>query len=122
MSPAAQLLADQINQVVRTYPKEAFDNMRLNAILLRLLQIADATGSGTGTGTGIVFTSGDFINNTDCPLGTGDVQLMVFFNEIQRYLNFDQGEYIYLPGGGIKVQLPGFNKNNDNYHFYATIL
>lgn len=127
MSPTAQNIANYINLYVRTYPKDAFDDMRLNFILLQMLALADANGGGSGPTSNnnqtFQYTSADFSSSTT----VNDSQLLglqyaLFWNEAQRYLEMDAGEFSYVSGGGFTVNLAGFDSSAGDYHFVANIL
>ena len=126
MSSIGQNIKSQINQWVRNYAVEAFQNMRLNSILLQLVDWIDGAGGGGSGGGGatlvVALTSANFVNVTDCPITSmAGGNIAVFFNEGNRYLNKDQGEWTDLPGGGFRVLIPNFNAASANYHFYAVL-
>jgi hypothetical protein len=125
MSANAENIKNQINTWVRNYAVPAFHNMRLNAILLQMVDLCDAAGSGIG-GTGSVIvelTSANFVNDTDCPLTSlAGQNLAIFWNELQRFLVKADGEWSDLPGGGFKVNMAGFEASSNNYHLYAYVL
>ncbi len=125
MSANAENIKIQINQWVRNYAVSAFHNMRLNAILLQMVDLCDAAGSGTGGSGSVVaeLTSANFINATDCPLTSlASKSLAIFMNEDQRFLIKADGEWSDLAGGGFRINIPGFDSTTANYHFYAFVL
>lgn len=124
MSANAENIKVQINAYVRNYAVNAFHNMRMNAILLQIVDLADAAGGGTGNGSAVVeLSSADFINATDCPLTSlAGKSITVYMNEIQRFLIKTNGEWSDLPGGGFKVLVAGFDSTSNNYHFYVYTL
>jgi hypothetical protein len=64
-------------------------------------------------------TSSNFSNAVDCPISAlNGINFELYFNEINRFLILGT-DYQYLVGGGFTILIPGFNKANDNYHFYA---
>jgi hypothetical protein len=74
-------------------------------------------------GKTLLLTSANFTTATDCPVATFyNKKIALFWNEGQKYLFEDQGDFSYLPGGGFRILLPGFDKSIQNYHFYASIL
>lgn len=123
MSIAAQNIKALVNQFIRGDAVKAFQNLNLNRILLLLCDLADAGGGTGGAGSATLverLTSADFENATDCPITSmAGANIAVFFNENNRFLNKDQGEWADLPGGGFRVLLPGFNSASATYHFYA---
>lgn len=123
MSANAENIKTQVNKSIRNYAVEAFQNMRLNAILLQLIDLADAATGGVGNGSVVVeLTSADFINATDCPLTTlAGKNICVFFNENSRFITKDASEWSDLAGGGFRVNIPGFNSTLQNYHFYVFV-
>jgi hypothetical protein len=44
----------------------------------------------------------------------------IFYNDLNRYLYNEPGnkEWDYLPTGGFKILLPGFNANSYSYYLY----
>lgn len=123
MSPLAAAIQNDINTYIRNTPLDAFAELNLNRILLNMLFLADGSGGGGGqSGAIIPLTSVNFVNDTDCPLGfLQGTNLSVYWQEQGRFLLPDAGEVAMLPGGGFQVLIPGFNRNNDNYHFYVLI-
>jgi hypothetical protein len=125
MSANAENIKNQINEWVRNYPLEAFQNMRMNAILLQMVDLADASTGGTG-GTGSIVVelrSSNFTTETDCPLTTlAGKNIVVFLSDIQRFLYKDEGEWTDLVGGGFRVLIDGFNALTTNYHVYVFVL
>ena len=125
MSANAENIKSKINKWVRNYAVAAFHDLRLNGILLEMVDLFDAAGSGTG-GTGSIVTevrSANFSNATDCPLTTlAGKSLAIFWNDIPRFLDKDAGEWSDLPGGGFKINVPGFNATTNNYLLYAYVL
>lgn len=125
MSANAENIKNLINKWIRNYAVEAFHDMRLNGILLQMVDLCDAAGSGIG-GTGSIVTeirSVNFSNATDCPLTTlAGKNLAIFWNDLPRFLDKDAGEWSDLPGGGFKVNISGFNATTSNYLLYAFVL
>lgn len=123
-SGTAQNIINQINQWVRNYALDAFMEGRLNSILNQIVLFIDAGGGTGGSGSSMVrITSANFANATDCPLtALNGSNLAIFFNENQKYIEQDLGEWSPLVGGGFKVLIPGFNSANDNYHFYVSVI
>jgi hypothetical protein len=125
MSANAENIKSQINKWIRNYAVEAFHDMRLNAILLQMVDLCDAAGSGIG-GTGSVvveITNANFSSATECPLTTlAGKSLAIFWNDIPRFLSKTAGEWSDLPGGGFKINIPGFNATTNNYLLYAFVL
>lgn len=124
MSANAENIKVQINRYIRNYAADAFLNQRLNAILLQMVDLADAAGGGGGNGSVVVeLTSADFVNATDCALTSlAGKSIIVFMNESSRFLEKDAGEWADLSGGGFRVLLSGFNSTLQNYHFYVYTL
>ena len=124
MTTLAQTITNLINQYVRNYAIDAFQDMRLNRILNLLTQLADANSSGSTGSSGIIpLQSANFVNATDCPLSNlVGKSFVIFFNENQRYIIEEDGEWSYLPGGGFKIQIPNFDASQSNYHFYVQVL
>lgn len=124
MSANAENIKTLINQIVRNYAVQSFQNMGMNRILLMLTDLADAYGGGGGNGSVIVqLTSANFINATDCPLTTlAGKNIAVFWNENSAFLEKDKSEWADLAGGGFRVLVPDFNSSTANYHFYAYVL
>lgn len=123
MSANAENIKVQVNKWIRNYAVEGFQNMRLNSILLQIIALADASGGGGGNGSVVVeLTSADFSNATDCPLTTlADQNICVFMNEVSRFLLKDASEWSDLPGGGFRVNIPGFDASANPYHFYVFV-
>jgi hypothetical protein len=125
VSANAENIKTQINQFIRNYAVEAFHNMRLNAILLQMVDLCDVTSGGNGGTQSILaqVTSANFINATDCPLTTfAGKNIAVFFNENNKFIEKDASEWDDLPGGGFKVLIPGFDSSAANFHFYVYVL
>lgn len=124
MSANAENIKVLINKIVRNSGVDAFHNMGMNRILLMLTDLADSYGGGGGNGsTTVQLTSADFTNATDCPLTTlAGKNIAVFFNENQKYIEKDAGEWADLAGGGFRVLIPGFDSTTANYHFYVQVL
>jgi hypothetical protein len=124
MSATAENIKVQINQWVRNYAVEAFQDQRLNRILLQMVDFIDVVTGGGGSGSAVVeLTSANFINATDCPLTTlADKNIAVFFNENSRFLIKADGEWSDLPGGGFRIDLAGFDSGTQNFHFYVFTL
>ena len=124
MSANAENIKVLINKIVRNSGVDAFHNMGMNRILLMMTDLADSYGGGGGNGsTTVQVTSADFTNATDCPLTTlAGKRIAVFFNENQKYIEKDDGEWSDLPGGGFRVLIPGFDSTTANYHFYVQVL
>lgn len=125
MSAQADLIKSLVNQFVRNYPVEAFQNMNLNRILLLLADLADGGGGGGGSeSVSAVYplTSADFVNATDCPITSlAGENIAVYWNEGNRFLLKDAGEWTDLPGGGFRVLLAGFDSTTADYHFFAML-
>jgi len=123
MSANAENIKTQVNQWVRNYPLQAFQNQRLNSILLQLINLADAATGGSGNGSVVVeLTSSDFSNATDCPLTTlAGQNICVFMNEASRFLTKDASEWSDLAGGGFRVNIAGFDSTKQTYHFYVFV-
>jgi len=124
MSTNGANIKSLINQFVRNYPIEAFRNMALNRILLLLADLADNGGGSGGGGTPFVIplTSANFVNTTDCPITSfAGSNISVFWNEANRFLNKDQGEWQDLPGGGFRVLMLNFDSTKGTYHFVAML-
>lgn len=129
MSPNASNIIRQINLYIRNYAPTAFSNFNLNRILQLLTQLADGAGGGVAVASGTYrFPSASFIDpgsgkKTDvvAPVLNG-YAIALFWNQGQRYLESDLGEFSYLPGGGFRVLIPGFDASLDNFQFYATLL
>jgi len=124
MSANAENIKVLINRWVRNYAVSAFHDLRLNAILLLLVDLADAAGGGGGNGSSVVeLRSANFSNATDCPLTTlAGSNLAIFWNDVPRFLDKDAGEWSDLPGGGFKINISGFNATTSNYLIYAFVL
>lgn len=125
-SPAAQNIDAQINKWIRNYAVDGFKDMRLNAILLQIVALADAAGGGSSPITTqaqtVPITSADFTNATDCPKAIlNGLQYSLFWNEGQRYLLQSAGEWSYLSGGGFRVLMTGFDSTAANDHFFLEI-
>lgn len=129
MSPLGNIIKAQILKFIRNYAPDAFSDFNLQRILLLLLGMADAAGGGGPIVTGNWrYTSANFIDpgsgqKTDVqnPLLDG-VSYSLFWNEGQKYLEKDLGEFIDIPGGGFRVTIAGFDASTDSYHFYAELL
>jgi hypothetical protein len=123
MSTYSDLVTD-INNDITNYAPKAFKNRRLWNILLRMvawIQSGGTTGPITAPSIYAV-TSVNFTTNTQCPITALDGQnIQVFWNEVQRYLEQDAGEWTDLAGGGFEVLIAGFNKNDAVYHFKVSI-
>jgi len=124
MSANAENIKVQINKWVRNYAVSAFHDLRLNAIMLQMVDLADAAGGGSGNGSVVVeLRSVNFSNATDCPLTTlAGKSLAIFWNDIPRFLDKDAGDWSDLPGGGFKINISGFDATTNNYLFYAYVL
>lgn len=125
MSANAENIKNQIYRWIRNYAVEAFHDLRLQTILLQMVDLLDAAGGGAG-GTGSIVTelrSVNFSNATDCPLTTlAGKNLAIFWNDIPRFLDKDAGEWSDLPGGGFKINISGFDATTNNYILYAFVL
>lgn len=125
MSANAENIKNLINRWIRNYAVESFQDLRLNSILLQMVDLCDAAGGGTG-GTGAVvieLRSSNFTNATDCPLTTlAGKNIVVFLSDIQRFLYKDEGEWTDLAGGGFKIALADFDATINNYHIYVFTL
>lgn len=125
MSASAENIKTQVNKWIRNYSVEAFHDMRLNAILLQMVDLCDISSGGNG-GTGSIVaqvTSANFINATDCPLTTfKGKNIAIFFNENAKFIEKDASEWTDLPGGGFKILIPGFDSSAANFHFYVYVL
>lgn len=122
MSANGDIARVLINTFVRGYAVEAFKDLRMNNILLLMLDMIEGTqgGSVTPVITEAV-TSAAFANATDCPLPDFEGrEIIVFWNEASRYIKKDAGEWDDLPGGGFKVLVDGFDSTADLYHFVIT--
>lgn len=124
MSANAENIKVQIDRFVRNYAVESFQNLRLNAILKQLVDLADGASGGTGNGSTVVeLRSVNFTTATDCPLTSlAGQNIAVMFNDIQRFIYKDEGEWTDLAGGGFRVLIPGFDSTTQNYHFYVFTL
>jgi len=125
MSANAENIKSQILRWIRNYAVEAFHDLRMQTILLQMVDLADTAGGGSGgTGSTIVeLRSVNFSNATDCPLTTlAGKNLAIFWNDIPKYLDKDAGEWSDLPGGGFKINIPGFDATTNNYLLYAYVL
>lgn len=124
MSANAENIKTQINKWIRNYAVDGFHNMRLNSILLQLVDLADAMGGGGGNGSVVIpLTSANFINATDCPLTSlAGKSIAVYLNDDQKFLEQDAGEWADLAGGGFKITIPGFDSTTSNFHFYVFTL
>lgn len=133
MSANAENIKTQVNATIRNNGIQAFHNMNLNRVLLQIIDLADSYGGGGGNGsTTVQLTSANFIpaadgssgtRAIDCPLTTlAGKNIAVFFNENQKYIEQDAGEWTDLPGGGFRVLIPEFDATTFNYHFYAEVL
>lgn len=84
--------------------------------------VIPATGPAFINGSTFKFTSADFVNATDCPApALNGLGLAIFFNENQIFLNAGIG-FSYLPGGGFRILIPGFDAMSNNYTFYVSVL
>lgn len=84
--------------------------------------VIPASGPAFITGSTFKFISADFINATDCPaLALNGLGLAIFFNENQIFLNAGI-DFSYLPGGGFKILISGFDATSNNYTFYVSVL
>lgn len=121
MSLQGQNIINQINLYIRNYPLEGFQDMRLNAILLQLVTLADAGGGGGSSAGCLKVTQANFSNATDCNLTAlvGET-LAVFMNDIPKFLDIGIDMHM-LPGGGFGIDIPGFNATTNNYTFYVFI-
>lgn len=123
-----QNLINQINQYVRNYPVESFQNLRLNSILLQMCDIlgGGAIPPGAGGGFLVPVTSANFINATDCPQTALAANVIaVYYQEAQRFLlkdATDGPEWADLAGGGFRVLLPEWNSADATYHFFIFIV
>lgn len=124
MSANAENIKVQINKFIRNYAADAFLNQRLNAILLQMVDLADAASGGGGNGSVVIeLTSANFINATDCALTSlAGKTIAVYFNENQRFIIKSDGEWSDLAGGGFRVGIPNFDSTLQNYHFYVFTL
>lgn len=123
MSAEAQNIIQLIDKWVKNYAIDAFHNLRLNNILKRLAGLADAASGGVGTGSFVVEVgTAGFINATDCPLTTlVGKQFALFYDEAQRHLHIDDGEWAYLAGGGFRILLAGFDGTAAPVHFVVYV-
>lgn len=126
MSPNALNIVNDVNLYIRNYAVDGFANLRLNSILLRLINLADVAGGGSPATSSqaqtIPITSADFTNATDVPKTIlNGLQYSIYWNEGQRYILQDAGEWSYLSGGGFKVTMAGFDPTTTNYHFFLEI-
>lgn len=120
MSAQGDLVDQLIDQYVRNYARDAFHDLRLNRILHLLRGLADSSGGGVaGPGSNLVpVTSADFSNATDCPIpALNGATIEIFFNENNKFIEKDLGEWTDLVGGGFRILISGFNKADANYHF-----
>lgn len=119
-SANAQNLINFINAYVRNYPVTAFQDMRMNSILLQLVDFIDGVSSGTiNAATVIPVESVNFTNATDCPqVALNGRTFELFFNENGKFITIADTEWAYLVGGGFRVLIPGFDSTTANYHFY----
>lgn len=121
MSAEGQNLLQFINKWVRNSAVDAFHNLRLNSILQRLANLADAASGGVGTGSFVVeVTQADFSNATDCPLiALNGKTFALFYDESSRHLHQDAAEWSYLAGGGFKILMDGFDATavGASFHF-----
>lgn len=68
-------------------------------------------------------TSSLFTGPTTLPLAQFvNKKLAIFWNEGQRYLLEDLGDFSYLPGGGVTILVTGFDSTTTNYHLYVSAL
>lgn len=69
--------------------------------------------------TNISITSSDFTNATDCPISNVQFNsLSVYWSDAANFIYEDANQWEYLPGNtGIKILVPGFDANANNYHF-----
>lgn len=121
MQPQIQIIADLVNSKIRSYAPDAFNDLALNRVLLMILNILDASLSGSGGGVALnirPIVSANFINATDVPMSDlNGAGLQIYWNELQRFIYKDAGEWADLPGGGFSVTYPGFDSTAANYHF-----
>ncbi len=124
MSAAAENIKILIDRFCRNDGIKFFHDLRGNQILKLLTDLADVASGGVGTGSFVVpVTSANFSNATDCPLTTlAGKQIIVFYNEGQRFLEQDAGEWADLAGGGFRVLLSGWDKAQATYHFVVYVL
>lgn len=124
MSANAENIKVQIDASIRNYAVEAFQNLRLNAILKMIVDLADAGGGGVGNGSTVVeLRSVNFTTATDCPLTTlAGMNIAVFLSDVGRFLYKDEGEWSDLAGGGFRILLPSFDSTLQNYHVYVFTL
>lgn len=123
MSPLATNINALVDLYVSNYPLDAFTNLRLNQILHLLTGLADANSSGSSNQANIIpMVSANFSNTTDCPIpALNGNKIRVFYDELNRFLEQDKGEWQDLVGGGFRILIPGFDSTQDNYHFYVFI-
>lgn len=124
MSANAENIKVQVNKWIRNYAVPAFHDMRLNAILNQIVDLADSASGGGGNGSVVVeLTSANFTNATDCPLTSlAGKSIAVFHNESSRFIIKADGEWSDLAGGGFRVNLVGFDSTTQNFHFYVFVL
>lgn len=108
-----------ITTYVQNYPVQAFHDLRMQGILLRMMALFGGGGSGSGSNSAIIpFVSANFSNATDCPvISMNGRSFQLFWNEDKRFLEQDAGEWGYLAGGGFTILIPGFDSSTDNFHF-----
>jgi hypothetical protein len=108
---------------VKNYAVEAFKDLRLQGILLRMLALFDNGGTGgSSTGNVVELTSADFTTTIDCPIPYLDgVPFVLYWNEGTRFLEKDANEWADYPGGGFTVTLTGFDATVQTFHFLAII-
>jgi len=124
MSPTdTQNLINDINQYVRNYPLQSFQNLRLNSILLRLANGGTGGGGGGSGFNPVPVTSANFTTATDCPLiALNGLNLLIFFNESQKFIYQETGDWTPLVGGGFTILIPGFDSTTANYHFVVYVI
>ena len=80
-------------------------------------------GSGGGASSKysiIPVTSANFSGPVNCPLpATSGMNLAIFFNENNKFILIDAGEWAPLAGGGFTILIGGFDSTVYNYHFFV---
>ena len=124
MSTTAQNIINQINKYCRNYATEFFHDMNGNRILLQLVQWIDGISGGTFQAASMVpVTRADFTHATKCPLiALNGKNLNIYWNEGNKWIEKDAGEWTDLVGGGFQITIDGFNSGDANYHFKCFIV
>lgn len=124
MSIWAQGLINLINQKVRNYPLESFQDMNMNSILIQIVQQIDNVigGGPISEANCLSVTQANFTTTKDCPLtALNGFSLAIFMQDVGNFLVKGRDWQDY-PGGGFTMLIPGFDATANNYQFYVYTL